>query len=162
MVKTVEGDLFEHLEPRSVLLHQVNCKGVAGAGIAQEVRSRFPGWFDDYAGYCASTPFEELPGSFISYDVPGADLKICSVFGQVDIGKERRQTDYALWQKALGRITEQLDLRHAVGDVWTVRMPWGIGCGLGGGSWRTMEDLFRYFAGPSPVEYVFYKLPVTR
>lgn len=92
------------------------------------------------------------------YDVPGADVKICSVLGQNRIGKDRQQTDYGTWKTALPEITLKLETMRAAGDVWTVIAPYGIGCGLGGGDWNIMKDLFEHYAGRSPVDFVFYKL----
>ena len=158
MVRVIEGDLFENLAPRSVILHQANCIGKAGAGVAYAIYSRFPGWFESYAEYCKESIPESLLGTFHTYDVPGGDIKVCSVLGQLGIGKERVQTNYDAWKKALPEIVLQLEKRYEMGDVWTVRMPYGIGCGLGGGNWNVMKDLFEYFAGYSPVDFVFYKL----
>lgn len=159
MVSIIEDDIFKNITPHSVILHQTNCLGVAGAGIAQEIKNRYPGWFDSYAEHCRQYAPSALLGSFHIYDVPGADAKICSVFGQNGIGRERRQTDYVAWKNALPEIVFQLETRRAAGDIWTVRAPYGIGCGLGGGDWRVMKDLFDYYAGYSPVDFMFYRLP---
>ena len=48
MVAVVEGDLLRDLSPWGVLLHQVNCLGIAGAGVAKRVRDAFPGWYEAY------------------------------------------------------------------------------------------------------------------
>ena len=162
MIKIIDGDLFENIMPHSIILHQTNCIGQAGAGIAQEIKNRYPGWFDSYAEHCRQNRPESLLGTFHTYDMPGSDLKICSVFGQNGIGKEHRQTDYCAWKAALPEIVLQLDTRHAAGDIWTVRAPYGIGCGLGGGDWRIMKDLFEYYAGYSPVDFMFYRLSDVR
>jgi len=159
MVRIIDGDLFKSVEPRSVILHQTNCIGAAGAGFAQEIKNRFPGWFESYAEYCKAGNPKTLLGTFHTYDVPDRDLKICSVFGQNGIGKECRQTDYKAWEKALPELILQLETRYSINDIWTARVPYGIGCGLGGGDWRVMRDLFDYYAGYSPVDFIFYKLP---
>jgi len=159
MVRIVEGDMFENIAPRSVILHQANCLGIAGAGVAQEIRNRYPGWFGAYAEQCRRHAPPALLGSFHTYDVPGADVEICSVFGQSGIGKERRQTDYGAWKSALPEIVSRLEARRGARDVWAVRAPYGIGCGLGGGSWNVMKDLFERYAGHSPVDFAFYRLP---
>lgn len=161
MVRTIDKDMFDGVPPRSVLLHQANCLGVAGGGVARLMHDKFKGWFESYAGHCMLYSPRELLGTFHVYDAT-PDLKICSVFGQNGIGKERRQTDYEAWKKALPDIVAQLESCRACGDVWTVYAPYGIGCGLGGGDWNVMKDLFEYYAGPSPVEFFFCRLPGVR
>lgn len=154
MIKTIEGNLFMNIKPCSVILHQVNCLGVAGAGFARMVKDAYPGWFGSYFECCRTNRPEELLGTYHVYDV-GESLKICSAFCQAGIGKERRQTDYDAWKKALPRIDMQLRARLKAGEVWTVLVPYGIGCGLGGGDWSVMSDLFEFLVGDSPVEYRF-------
>ena len=157
MVRIVKDDMFENTAPHSVLMHQVNCLGAAGAGVAQEIKNRYSGWFEAYSEHCKQYAPSALLGSFHVYDVPGIDIKICSVFGQTEIGKEHQQTDYNAWKTALPEIVLQLETRHAADDVWTVRAPYRIGCDLGGGDWNVMKDLFEYYAGYSPVDFVFYQ-----
>lgn len=159
MVKIIKGNLFENIQPHSVILHQANCLGVAGAGVAAEIKDRYPDWFESYAEYCRQNRPASLLGTFHTYDVPDADLKICSVFGQNGIGKEKQQTDYGAWKNVLPILVMQLETRYAAGDIWTVRAPCGIGCGLGGGDWNVMKDLFEFYAGYSPVDFMFYRLP---
>ena len=112
----------------------------------------------EYSEYCRQYASSDLLGTFHTYDIPDADLKICSVFGQNTIGKEKRQTDYDAWKRVLPDIIFQLESKYHMNDIWTVRIPYGIGCGLGGGDWNTMIDLFEYYAGYSPVDFIFYKL----
>ena len=46
MIRIIEGDMFENVAPRSVILHQANCLGIAGAGVARKIKNRYSGWFD--------------------------------------------------------------------------------------------------------------------
>ena len=41
MISIVEGNIFNLLENNSVLIHQTNCMGVMGAGIAKTVKYKF-------------------------------------------------------------------------------------------------------------------------
>lgn len=159
MIHVVNGDLFENLKPHSIILHQTNCLGIANAGIAKLIRAYSPEWYEEYSQYCKQNISASLLGTFHTYDVLDSDIKICSAFGQYSIGKEQQQTDYNAWKKILPELTMQLDNRYNEGDVWTVRIPFGIGCGLGGGDWSIMRDLFMYYVRYSPVDFIFYKLP---
>ena len=42
----ITGDLFD--TKANVILHQVNCQGVMGSGIAAEIKRRFPQAYEDY------------------------------------------------------------------------------------------------------------------
>lgn len=49
-VEIVKGCIFEALEKEEItyLVHQVNCLGVMGAGLAAEVKRRYPGVYKVY------------------------------------------------------------------------------------------------------------------
>lgn len=158
MIHIIDGDLFKNLKQHSILIHQTNCLGIANAGIAKQIKNMFPGWFKHYSEYCKLNSSDYILGTFHIYNVPDSDIKICSVFGQNGIGKEQRQTDYEAWKKVLPEIVSSLENRYYMNDIWTVRMPYGIGCGLGGGDWNIMKDLFEYYAGSSPVDFIFYRI----
>ena len=129
-----EGDAVAMLRAGRItaLGHQVNLRGVMGAGIAAQIREEFPIVFDIYRAAIAAEnlqlgdaqPVEVLPGCWI-----------------VNLAAQRgtgwgRQTDYAALTLALGRFADfatEHDLRPG--------LPYGIGCGLGGGHWPTVETL---------------------
>lgn len=46
----VNGDVFKCKE--DLIIHQVNCKGVMGGGIALEIRKRFPQVYNRYKEEC--------------------------------------------------------------------------------------------------------------
>lgn len=40
MIKHIKGDIFQ--SGADVILHQVNCQGVMGSGVAKQVREKYP------------------------------------------------------------------------------------------------------------------------
>ena len=50
MFKKVNGDILipETRGRKVIVCHQVNCKGVMGAGLAKQIRDTCPGVFDSY------------------------------------------------------------------------------------------------------------------
>lgn len=46
MLKHIKGDIFE--SGAQVILHQVNCQGVMGSGVAKQVREKYPIVFEYY------------------------------------------------------------------------------------------------------------------
>ena len=137
MVVEKRGDVFAELHAGRMLLHQVNCVGVMGAGIAAQVRKRFPDCYDAYKRICS----KDCLGKIYVHDC-GA-IKICNAFGQQGISRTTRMTDYIAWQSILQALIAELDRLQQLGQIWTVVAPYGIGCGLGGGSWPTMFDMLK-------------------
>ena len=50
MIKHIKCDIFE--SGATMILHQVNCQGVMGSGIAKQVREKFPNVYEAYKEYC--------------------------------------------------------------------------------------------------------------
>lgn len=128
----VKGDI---LTPNTgsggvLVCHQVNCQGVMGAGLAKQVKHLHPGVYACYKDKCR----------LIKTGVGGlGDVQFCSalesygyivanIFGQYDYGKDRQQTDYAALHKAFTCIAQTF-------PADTVRIPYKMGCGMGGGEW---------------------------
>ena len=52
MIEYIEGDLLKtNVE---VIIHQTNCKGVMGAGIALQIKNNYPEVFKYYVYFCKS------------------------------------------------------------------------------------------------------------
>lgn len=53
MITEVEGNLLKDIQPYSVLLHQVNCVGTIGAGLALQMAKKFDGMYKAYREHCS-------------------------------------------------------------------------------------------------------------
>lgn len=53
MIKIVKGDILQASE--DIIGHQVNCQGVMGAGLAKQIRNKYPHVYDEYRKLCSST-----------------------------------------------------------------------------------------------------------
>ena len=119
----IEGDIL-HIGS-GVICHQVNLRRVAGAGLALQIRKRWPEWYRHYrsvSGYLGLVDFFRAD----------RDLWIASLYAQEGYGTGR-QTNYAAFGQCL------MDLRRT--HHGPVYLPYGIGCGLGGGDWRVIEQI---------------------
>ncbi len=145
-VHVVEGNLLN--APVDVIGHQVNCKGVMGAGIALQLRQKYSGLFDHYKEYLATTP--RPLGTVSLYHEQGKPL-VANIYGQDGYGRDKRYTDYDALESALWELAYIADI-HGM----TVGLPYGIGCGLAGGDWNIVlpmiEDIFQ------DVDCYIYKL----
>lgn len=114
-----------------VIGHQVNCRGVMRAGLAGALRAKYPVAYGRYHQVCQRWPPGELLGKVHAVKV--GDLEILNLFGQDRYGRGQCHTDYA----ALRRIAATLRERYL-----RVHLPWEIGCGLGGGDWAVVREIF--------------------
>lgn len=114
-----------------IICHQVNCKGVMGAGLAKQIKDKYPIVYREYLrspmglGYC---------------QIVGVDdgLDIANLFGQNNYGRYGIQTSYS----ALGKALDTL-FRDAEYSCVDVHIPYGIGCGLAGGEWNKVYNMIR-------------------
>lgn len=120
-----------------ILCHQVNCLGVAGGGIAKQIRDEFDRWYENYKarsrllGNAGLTKVQDEPKLYI------ADL-----YGQFDFGSVKCYTDYQKLEDALRvMLTKReilLELEHIAPHIF---IPYGIGCGLAGGKWERVYPI---------------------
>jgi len=137
-MKVVRGNILDFTE--GIICHQVNCKRVAGSGLALQIRNKYPGWWERYRTTIAS------PGACDLYRVPTVSfLWIASLYGQDGYGTDRRYTNYDHLDNALFEL-KQLALIYA--SNYPIYFPYGMGCGLGGGEWKIVSKLIeKHFPG---------------
>jgi len=118
-----------------VICHQVNCQKKMGSGLAKAIRSKYPSVYDDYMkhdwqlGDCQIVPIND-------------HLMVANLAGQDRYGYDGEQyTDYSALRDAL--ITARI---AAQGAGLTLYIPFGIGCGLGGGEWTEVSDIIEEVA----------------
>ena len=131
MIEHIQCDIFE--SGADVILHQVNCQGVMGSGIAKQVRQKYPLVYESYKAWCNSADFSsELLGmAQIVYPDPSKNFRIINLFAQDKYGYDkRRYTDYDALRKSI----EEVFRRTKRDDV--IAIPYRMGCDRGGGDWN--------------------------
>lgn len=153
MVHFVEGNLLDM--PYEVLAHQTNCLGVMGAGIAKQIKERFPKVYDVYRYNCDALDDEKRillgtaqlvkVGSIaegVSQSREWRPQFVANLFGEYSFTEDaegvvpgtHRHTDYS----ALLMSMRQLKNMMEINDIRSVGFPDHIGCGLAGGNWEEM------------------------
>ena len=129
-IRLIEADVLQ--VNAAVLVHQVNCKGVMGAGIAKQIKTKYPEVFEKYVALCNKYQdnTSELLGTCQFVDV--GDTTICNAFGQDGFGGSERKTNY----NALRECFRLIALRYTY-----IAMPYKIGCGLAGGDWNVVYSM---------------------
>jgi len=150
-IEIVDGDILEASE--DIILHQVNCLGHMGAGLALQIKEKYPKAFKDYVFKCKSNPPKDILGTtqFVFIEEDEKLVKVIgNVFGQLNYGRGL-QTDYQGLQMALAQAGG-----FARNTKRTTAIPFGMGCGLGGGDWDKVDSFVRAYFVPKFVKYYRY------
>jgi len=104
-----------------------------GAGVAKQIRLKYPQVFTEYSAACAHNNCGLGDVQFVEIN---EYLYVCDLFGQRGYGRNELHTDYAAHRKAWPLIknkSSELQLK--------VFAPYMIGCGLGGGNWDVLRPI---------------------
>lgn len=153
MIIYKDGDIFNHLTKDCVLVHQVNCQGVMGAGIAKTIKTKFPRTFQKYKDACDKLSYhekEQLLGKllFTSEYVEscGFKINIANCFGQCRYGRDKRYTDYEALRNCF------IKVKTRANNNQDIIIPYKIGCCNAGGDWEIVIKM---------IEEEFLEYPVT-
>ena len=132
---------------KGLIIQQVNCKAVMGAGLAKQIRLKYPKVFSDYIEHlslCNRLGRNPL-GTINSTSIYGG-CTIYNFFSQDTYGRNGRHTDYEAFERCLKALEKRfLNSKVDKKDV-DVYFPHGIGCGLAGGDWGVISKLiYKYF-----------------
>ena len=121
------GDI---LTTTGIIVHQVNCRGVMGSGIAKQIKQQYPAVFEVYRN-C----FErgDLRLGVIQAVYVDWNKVIVNACAQEDYGTSKRQTNYTALRDCFKQIAEMANSK-------TINYP-KIGCGLGGGDWTVVSKI---------------------
>jgi len=128
MINIVKGNILNTTE--DIIGHQVNCMGKFNAGLAKQIRSKYPFAYECYMGtWKDEDDKQDLMGRIKSCKMDDGKT-ITHVFSQFGYGRDKRYTDYDSLRKGL-KVLEIV----ARNSNRSVALPHGIGCGLAGGQW---------------------------
>ena len=128
----IDADIFTCKE--DIIVHQTNCQGVMGSGIALQVKQKYPEVFNGYYRYCKTNNGEEILGTSLICEANNGKY-IANLFGQLRYGAGL-QTDYNMFKKGLQEVHDFAKERNL-----SVAIPYKIGCGLAHGDWNTILDI---------------------
>lgn len=132
MVKYIKGDILNVTE--GIIVQQVNCMGVMGAGLAKQIRDKWPVIYDSFIARVYNTANKkELLGKTLFTNVEN-NLSVASIFGQYYYGRQAKFTNYTALFKGLNFVAE-----ISAANNTTMYIPKGLGCGLAGGNWDFVE-----------------------
>lgn len=148
MITYYKGDLLK--SSCNIICHQVNCQGVMGAGIAKQIKEKFPACYEAYKEVVNTAGKENCLGRVYFYEHASGRF-IANMFSQFNIyPRNKVHTDYNAFRKCCKSIKE------LVFNLWgkntsdcKIGFPYKIGCGLAGGDWSIVSQILEEeFAGP--------------
>ena len=147
-MELITGGLLDFPQGINRIAHSCNTMNIMGAGIAKQIKDRFP-----YAWQADCIAHKNIENSLGSYSFGLADLDsgdctkgIYNLYTQSTIGGGR-EVDYEAFYEALAKVEMEMGIHQIQsGEKMILGLPFGISCGLAGGSWNVIssmiEDIF--------------------
>lgn len=131
-VTELMGDLLDFPSGINIIAHCANCQNVMGAGIAAQIKKKYPQAFQ------VDSEYEGNKLGDLSIAVISPDTYVVNLYGQERFGKGR-QINY----EAIYTSLNQLFLFASSRNNAVVGLPKFMGCGLAGGSWPIVYQMIK-------------------
>ncbi len=136
MIEYKKGNIFDGTE--DIIVHGCNCKCAMGAGIAKQIREKYPEVYQ--ADQDTLWGDKNKLGKY-SYVRSAEDGKlVINAYIQYDYTRDKVDVDYNAVREVMIKINRDFP------EPDTIAMP-KIGCGLAGGDWniisKILEETFR-------------------
>ena len=141
MVNYFDGDLLE--SGCYIIVHQTNTLGLLGAGIASQIKKRYPKYAQEYVEFCNEYKDnqDQLIGKIQSSFNQLGDPIIVSFFSQRGLGWNV-QTDYQAFRDCCKKLKEEVMSCPVVPKSrFRIGFPYKIGCGLARGNWDIIKQI---------------------
>lgn len=135
-----------------IIIHQVNCRGVMGAGLARQIKTAYPRVFNSYKQLVDRSEASMLMGrAQVIRTKENSNLFVCNLYAQEFFGNDHKQyTHYPSIEKGLKNLASRI-----VDKNMSIHIPYGLGAGLGGGDSSIILEIIEKHL-PSAT---LYKLP---
>jgi len=117
---------------KGIICHQVNCRGVMGAGLAKKIRYKFPKVYEEYIQQYRNNKLQ-LGNVIFTTITTYPFLIIASLCGQDSYGRQGIFTNYQAVKQCLTKVIEFKELHR---EPILIYIPDHMGCTLGGGDWK--------------------------
>lgn len=152
MIEHREGDLLEQADVTHIA-HQANLWHAFGSGLALAIKKKFPKAYEADLQTGKGDPAKL--GSWSVALLPGG-RHVVNLYAQVGISGKHRTTSYDAMDKGLRELEAAL---AGFSPVARLGIPYGMGCGLAGGSWKVVGAIVEDAFAKSPLEVVVCRLP---
>lgn len=139
-MRQITGDILD--QKYGIIGHQVNCQLIMGAGVAKQIREKYPRAFTEYQAVMANVGMKRRLGKCQIVEVRRGKLYIAHLFGQYHyVPRTVQHTDYNALTIAMRQMVAWRN--KVMGKDFPIFLPVGMGCGLGGGQWAVVSGLIR-------------------
>ncbi len=156
-MKIIQGDLLEG--DWDVAMHCCNVYRAMGAGIALALKNKWPEVYD--ADFDCDITEDEKYGWFSTAYLKDERIVI-NLYGQVGVGCKKhplhRNCRYDFIYDSVYRACAYVTADYSGYLPIKIGIPYGMGCGLAGGSWRVVSAILEDIEERFDVEFVVYKL----
>ena len=137
-IEVIDGDLLDFPNQINTIAHSCNTQNVMGAGIAKSIKERYPEAFE--ADTKANLNLENSLGYF-SYCKLNSDpnKRIINLYTQQEFGIGR-QVNYESFFNSIDYLCKAINSSPKA-DEYVLGFPFGISCGLAGGSWNIIKTM---------------------
>lgn len=157
MIKIINCDVFK--SGANFILHQVNCQGVMGSGVAKQVREKHPEVYSAYLTLCNKyiDNTEALLGKVQYVPTWKNDDKesfngIVNLFAQDRFGYDGGcYTNYQALRECLEKV------KRRVGSGESIAIPYHMGCHRGGGDWNLVYDIIQQVFSDGGIDVLICK-----
>jgi O-acetyl-ADP-ribose deacetylase (regulator of RNase III) len=141
-MKLIRQDILD--VENGIICHQVNCRGVMGAGLAGAIARKWP---HTKAAYIKAIKDGSLKFGGCLLSIAQEDIIVAHIAGQNHYGSIRaptriRFTDYAAVTEGIRDLLRQTNGSDTLSKM-PVYFPYGMGCGLGGGTWDIVSKILK-------------------
>lgn len=154
----VEGDLLK--SDCTIILHQCNCFGKMGAGLAKQIAKIYPeAYLADKSEIVHSIGNKSRLGDY-SFAVTknvntGETLLIFNVYGQYNYGRGL-QTSYGALTLALDGAFSSIEIASL--EKVKIGVPYKMGCDRAGGEWDIVSEILELISRKYDLDIYIYKI----
>jgi len=130
MIEIINGNLL--CSDANFICHQVNPNGIMGRGVAGQIKRKWPEVYSEYKEYCHGKTCKYLLGKITMHELETGQI-VVNLFGQTSL------TNYEALNKCFSALANYIADYKLTGAI--VAMPYGIGCGFGGGDWNIVHSM---------------------
>lgn len=157
MLTYKHGDVLE--SGADVIAHQVNCFGVMGAGLARQIREKYPHVYEEYHKLCERNNHHIGMLGVAHWSKIDDSHWIANLFGQHGYGRGEVYTVMPALKVALMRTVQGCE-EWADAEQRKIRLalPYKLGCGLAGGNWEEIRRMIEEIAKNTDVEIEIWRI----
>lgn len=148
---SIKGDILD--VQAGIICHQINCQGTLGAGLAKQLKDRYPKVRTDY--YTAYHSKKLKLGEVIFTTIKPGYLYVANMCGQdnfqrVGMGFNVLHTDYNALERCFIKV---VNFAQSINEkvALPVYMPYKVGCGLARGNWSIVAGIIQKIAPNSVI-----------